>query len=85
MGDKPCHLCSTPGAKITALGTSECAGCGSTAITLVMDHIAAAARKTLTDITFSDATFAFERSPFATRISFGEYITLFNLNLIGKP
>jgi hypothetical protein len=85
MGDKPCHLCATPGAKITALGTSECAGCGTTAITLVMDYMTAKARKALKDITFSDATFAYERSPFASRISFGEYLVLFSLNLIGRP
>lgn len=62
-----------------------CPGCGTTSITLVMDHMYAKAAGKLTDITFENATFAYERSPFATRISFGEYLTLFNLNLIGKP
>lgn len=85
MGTNPCHLCSTPDAKITALGISSCAGCGDTPITLLMDHLADKRTGGLKDVLFSDATFQYERSPFATRLSFGEWLAVFKLNLIGKP
>lgn len=85
MGKDPCYMCATPGVKYTAFGTAECLGCGITLVSSVFEYIRLKSIKALKDIEFVDATFAYERSPFATRISFGEWIVQFKLKMIARP
>jgi len=86
MGTDPCQLCATPGVIYTDAGFAECSGCGRVLIRVLASYLMAAQIPgVLTDIQFSDATFTYQRSPFATRMGFGEWIIMNCLNLIGKP
>lgn len=80
MGKNPCILCATPDAKIEE-GVLVCFGCGRTSLKSVVQYL----RREKKDVAFDDATFTYERSPFATRISFGEWLVEFNLRLIARP
>lgn len=84
MGTDPCHLCATPGAKLVD-GYIDCPGCGKTTAMDVVNYLTLRGFDLLTDITFEDASFAYQRGPFATRMSFGEYLVQHKLKLIGKP
>ena len=86
MGDDSCQLCATPGVIYTDDGFVECIGCGRVRVRVLASYLLAAQiPDVLIAITFEDATFAYQRSPFATRMGFGEWIIMNCLNLIGKP
>jgi len=80
VGKNQCKLCGTPGAVIVD-GKQHCAGCGVTPVEKIVKYWVGKKKY----MTFADATFAFERSPFATRDSFGEWLCAFAIEVIAKP
>ncbi len=86
MGTDPCPLCATPGVTLTDDGYADCPGCGRVLVRAVVSYLLAKqVDGVLTDITFENATFAYQRSPFATRMGFGEWIVMNCLRLTAKP
>jgi hypothetical protein len=85
LGDDQCHVCFTPGVKYDAKGNQVCLGCGKTPIRVVTQFLEDKALGWFSTIEFIDATLTYERSPFASRISFGEWLCNLHLKLLGRP
>lgn len=80
-----CHLCASPGVKYTAMGLNDCVGCGTSPIEDLVNYLALRSLGKLTWTPFENATITYQRSPYHTRLSFGEWLILFQLTVLGLP
>lgn len=85
MGEDQCPVCFTPSVKYDASGNQNCPGCGVTPLRLITTFLEDKALGWFSEIEFIDATLTYERSPFASRTSFGEWLCNFHLKLVGRP
>jgi len=81
MGKNPCPVCATPDAVYVG-GRVLCGGCHlDVPALLVVDYLKQAKKA----ITFERATAKYERARFRNVFSFGHWLVLEKLELVGKP